>query len=91
MSKLVSTENKKTDNRSDKIKLYSIGAVVILIGILVIVNVLFEKILGKALTIDFSASLSNTFILIHCPLIPRSRSQDFSRSLQIYPEHVISI
>ena len=60
MSKLVSTENKKTDNRSDKIKLYSIGAVVILIGILVIVNVLFEKILGKALTFDFSASLSNT-------------------------------
>ena len=38
MSKLVSTENKKTDNRTDKIKLYSIGAVVILIGILVIVK-----------------------------------------------------
>ena len=54
MSKVVSTENKKTDSRSDKIKLYSIGAVIILIGILVIVNVLFEKILGRALTFDFS-------------------------------------
>lgn len=60
MSKVVSTENKKTDSRSDKIKLYSIGAVIILIGILVIVNVLFEKILGRALTFDFSDSLSNS-------------------------------
>ena len=60
MSKIVSNENKKTDNRSDKIKLYSIGAVIILIGILVVVNVLFEKILGKALTFDFSDSLSNS-------------------------------
>ena len=52
MSNKVQTENKNTDNRSDKIKLYSIGAVVLLIGILIVVNVLFEKILGKALTFD---------------------------------------
>ena len=60
MSNKVQTENKNTDNRSDKIKLYSIGAVVLLIGILIVVNVLFEKILGKALTFDFSDSLSNS-------------------------------
>lgn len=60
MSNKVSTQNKKTDSRSDKIKLYSIGAVVILIGILIVVNVLFEKILGKALTFDFSDTLANS-------------------------------
>lgn len=60
MSNKVSTQNKKTDSRSDKIKLYSIGAVVILIGILIVVNLLFEKILGKALTFDFSDTLANS-------------------------------
>ncbi|PWJ70732.1 ABC transporter family protein [Ruminococcaceae bacterium R-25] len=60
MQNKVVTENKNTDNRSDKIKLYSIGAVVLLIAILVLANVLFEKILGKALTFDFSDNLSNS-------------------------------
>ena len=60
MQNKVVTENKKTDNRTDKIKLYSIGAVVLLIAILVLSNVLFEKIFGKALTFDFSDNLSNS-------------------------------
>ena len=60
MGNKVLTSNKKTDSRSDKIKLYSIGAVVILIGILLVANILFEKILGKALTFDFSDNLSNS-------------------------------
>ena len=60
MGNKVLTENKTTDNRTDKIKLYSIGAVVILIGILLLANILFEKILGKALTFDFSDNLSNS-------------------------------
>ena len=60
MQNKVVKENKNTDNRSDKIKLYSIGAVVLLIAILILANVLFEKILGKALTFDFSDNLSNS-------------------------------
>lgn len=60
MGNKVLNANKKNDNRSDKIKFYSIGAVVILIGILLLTNVLFEKILGKALTFDFSDNLSNS-------------------------------
>ena len=60
MGNKVLTEKKKTDSRSDKIKFYSIGAVVILIGILLVANILFEKVLGNALTFDFSDNLSNS-------------------------------
>ena len=54
MSNKSSKQNKKTDNRADKLKLYSIGSVVILIGIIVFMNILFDGIFGKALTFDFS-------------------------------------
>ena len=61
MNKTVSIINKpQNDERSGKLKLYSIGSVIILIAIVIIVNVLFDKILGKALTFDFSDALSNT-------------------------------
>ena len=61
MNKTVSNINKpQNDERSGKLKLYSIGSVIILIAIVIIVNVLFDKILGKALTFDFSDALSNT-------------------------------
>lgn len=61
MNKTVSKINKpQNDERSGKLKLYSIGSVIILIAIVIIVNVLFDKILGKALTFDFSDALSNT-------------------------------
>ena len=61
MNKTVSNVKKPAnDERSDKLKFYSIGSVVILIAIVLLVNVLFDKILGKALTFDFSDALSNT-------------------------------
>ena len=61
MNKTVSNVNKpQNDDRSGKLKLYSIGSVVLLIAIVLLVNVLFDKILGKALTFDFSDALSNT-------------------------------
>jgi len=61
MNKTVSNINKpQNDERSGKLKLYSIGSVIILVAIVIIVNVLFDKILGKALTFDFSDALSNT-------------------------------
>jgi len=53
-------ENNQTDNRADKLKLYSIGSVVLLIAIIILVNFLFDKVLGKALTFDFSDSAQNT-------------------------------
>lgn len=54
MSNKSAQKNKQTDNRADKLKLYSIGSVVILIGIIVFMNILFDGIFGKALTFDFS-------------------------------------
>ena len=61
MNKTVSNvKNPQSDDRSGKLKLYSIGSVVILIAIVLLVNVLFDKILGKALTFDFSDALANS-------------------------------
>ena len=54
MSNKPAKQNKHNDNRADKLKLYSIGSVVILIGIIVFMNILFDGIFGKALTFDFS-------------------------------------
>lgn len=48
------------DDRADKLKLYSIGSVVILIVIIILANVLFDKALGKALTFDFSDAGQNS-------------------------------
>ena len=52
MSNKSAKQNKQTDNRADKLKLYSIGSVVILIGIIVLVNILFDGIFGKSLSFD---------------------------------------
>ena len=61
MSKVVANGNKnKSDNRADKLKLYSIGSVLILIGIVLFVNILFDAIFGKALTFDFSDTAQNS-------------------------------
>lgn len=62
MSKTVQNINKnnQTDSRSDKLKLYSIGSIVLLIAIALLANILFDKILGKPLTFDFSENLSNS-------------------------------
>lgn len=60
MSNKSAKQNKQTDNRADKLKLYSIGSVVILIGIIVFVNILFDGIFGKSLSFDFSDYGQNT-------------------------------
>lgn len=52
--------NVKKDKRAGVLKLYSIGTTVILIVIIVVVNILFDKILGKNLTFDFSVSGQNS-------------------------------
>ncbi len=49
-----------SDDRADKLKLYSIGSVILLIAIVLLVNILFDGIFGKALTFDFSVSEQNT-------------------------------
>ena len=54
MSKKTVKQNNQTDDRAHKLKLYSIGSIVLLIGIILFVNILFDGILGKALTFDFS-------------------------------------
>lgn len=53
-------ENTRNDSRADKLKLYSIGSVILLIAIILLVNFLFDKIFGKGLTFDFSDAGQNT-------------------------------
>ena len=62
MSKTVSNTNNtnKSDVRVEKLKLYSILSILLLIGIVLFVNILFDGILGKALTFDFSDTGSNS-------------------------------
>lgn len=62
----------KNNSRADQLKLYSIGAVCLLLAILLVVNILFDKLLGNAMTFDFSDSGSNTI---------SSETQDFLDSL----------
>ena len=57
MSKTEKNSNKTyKDKRQGVLKLYSVGTSVILVVILVVFNILFENILGKYLTFDFSLS-----------------------------------
>ena len=60
MSKEIIKDNNQTDTRADKLKLFSIGSVVLLAAIILLVNFLFDKVLGKPLTFDFSDSFNNT-------------------------------
>lgn len=60
MSKEFIKDNTQNDTRSDKLKLYSIGSVVLLALIILLVNFLFDKIFGKALTFDFSDTAQNS-------------------------------
>lgn len=52
--------NAQSDDRAGKLKLYSIGSVVLLIAIVLLSNILFDGIFGKALTFDFSDYNQNT-------------------------------
>jgi hypothetical protein len=60
MSKDIKNDNIQKDSRSDKLKLFSIGSVVIFALIIVFGNFLFDKLLGNALTFDFSDTNSHT-------------------------------
>ena len=60
MSKDNSSEKINSDVRADRMKLFSIGSVVLLAAIILLVNFLFDKILGKAMTFDFSDSSQNS-------------------------------
>ena len=60
MSKNNYNDNSQTDSRSDKLKLFSIGSVVLLAAIIILGNFLFDKILGGPLTFDFSDYSQNT-------------------------------
>lgn len=50
----------KADDRAHKLKMYSIGSVVLLIAIVLLSNILFDGIFGKALTFDFSDAGQNS-------------------------------
>lgn len=55
--------NKKSepkDKRKQSLKLYSIGTIVILVVIVLVSNILFEKVLGKYMSFDFSLSNQNS-------------------------------
>ena len=54
MSNKPVTNKKHNDDRAHKLKIYSIGSVVLLIGIVLLTNILFDGIFGKVLTFDFS-------------------------------------
>ncbi len=60
MSKENNNENMHNDVRAEKMKLFSIGSVVLLAAIILLVNILFDKILGKAMTFDFSDTAQNS-------------------------------
>ena len=56
-----SNSNKNSQNgRASQMKLYSIGSVCLLIVILLLVNILFDRLFGNALKFDFSDSESNS-------------------------------
>ena len=60
MSKEINKDNNQTDTRADKLKLFSIGSVILLAAIILLVNFLFDKVLGQPLTFDFSDSFNNS-------------------------------
>lgn len=60
MSNKPANNKKRTDDRAHKLKLYSIGSIALLIGIVLVTNILFDGIFGKILTFDFSDFGQNT-------------------------------
>ena len=51
---------KQTDDRAGKMKIYSIGSVILLIAIILLVNLLFDRIFGNSLSFDFSDTAQNS-------------------------------
>ena len=60
MNKEIVNENKNNDSRADKLKKYSLASVLLLAAIIILGNILLDKVLGKALTFDFSYSSQNS-------------------------------
>ncbi|MBO4460229.1 MAG: Gldg family protein [Clostridiales bacterium] len=61
MSTEVKKKTKKIKNkRAANLRLLSIGSVIILLVIVIAANILFEKLIGNALTFDFSATRKNS-------------------------------
>ena len=54
------TDKKRKNERARQLKIYSIGSVLILAVIILLFNLLFEKVLGNALTFDFTVERSNS-------------------------------
>lgn len=53
-------DNKKVNARSHQLKIYSIGSVLLFLAIILLMNVILDKALGKKLSFDFSVEHSNT-------------------------------
>lgn len=51
---------KRRNERAHQMKIYSIGSVLILLAIVLLLNILLDNLLGKALTFDFSIERSNS-------------------------------
>lgn len=48
------------DSRAKELKLFSVLSVILLVGIVVVINIVFDGILGKKLTFDFSSNQQNS-------------------------------
>ncbi|MCR4556204.1 MAG: GldG family protein [Saccharofermentans sp.] len=64
-----SNHTEQTDDRAGKLKLYSIGAVILLIAIILLFNILFDGVFGKAMSFDFSDYSSNSLSQVSLDLI----------------------
>ena len=53
-------KKKPRNERAHQLKIYSIGSVLILLAIVLLLNILVDKLFGKSLTFDFSVERSNT-------------------------------
>lgn len=54
------TKKTKRNERAHQLKIYSIGSVLILLAIVLFLNILIDKLFGKALSFDFTTQRSNT-------------------------------
>lgn len=50
----------KHDSRALNLKLFSIGSIVLLIAIVIVINIIFDSVIGEKLTFDFSSTGQNS-------------------------------
>lgn len=79
-----------SDDRVKKLKYYSIGSVVILIAIVLLSNILFDGIFGKALTFDFSDTNQNTISQVSVDYLNSLSPDDHIRIVGLFerPENI---